>query len=79
MGELESRHLHLHSLLGHSPWDGNTYQQSQVSRLGFMDGRAIAKRIDVGEYTSEQVLGGQARPWTRALRSQDGELHTDEI
>ncbi len=28
MGKLESRHLHLHSLLRHPPWYGDTYQQS---------------------------------------------------
>jgi hypothetical protein len=30
MGFLESRYLHLHSLLGHSPWYGHTHQSGQV-------------------------------------------------
>ena len=30
MGVFEPRYLYLHSLLGHSPWHGHTYQSGQV-------------------------------------------------
>lgn len=57
MGELEPGHLHLHPVLGHPPWHGNTCLAGQIRRPRLLDRRADAEHDQMGQCESEQVLG----------------------
>lgn len=79
VGELESRRLRLHPVLWHPPWNGHSHQPRQICRPGLLDRRAAPEHPQLGKCACEQVLGGEAGAWPRALGGEDRELHSYQI